>query len=335
MLVVRAWAPARAGHEGTVEMERRAIGSSGFDVAAIGLGCMPMSWAYLGDAAEAESVRVIHRALELGVDFFDTSDVYGPFLNEELVGRALVGRRDEAVVATKVGLVVGPDGGYPLIRAGHPDRIRAEIDGSLARLRTDVIDLYYLHRVDPEVPLEDSWAAMAELVAAGKVRALGLSEVTVDELERARGVHPVAAVQSELSLWSRERLDDVLPWCAANNVAFVPFAPLGRGFLTGTITTSAFDEGDFRSRLPRFTSEEVAANQAIVETVRAVADRHGAAPAQVAIAWLLALGPHVVPIPGTKRVRYLEENVGAASVRLTHDDLTELDAMPAPAAPRY
>jgi aryl-alcohol dehydrogenase-like predicted oxidoreductase len=315
-------------------MERRALGASGIGVGEIGLGCMPMNWAYIGDASEAESIRVIHRALELGVTFFDTADVYGPFLNEELVGRALEGR-SEAVVATKVGLVVGPDGGYPLLNAAHPDRIREEIDGSLARLRRETIDLYYLHRVDPEVSLEETWGAMSELVDTGKVRTLGLSEVSVDELERAYAIHPVAAVQSELSLWTRDRLDDVLPWCVENDVAFVPFAPLGRGFLTGAITESSFAADDFRSRLPRFTPEQVEANQAIVDAVRAVAERRGATPAQVAVSWLLALDRHVVPIPGTKRVAYLEQNVGAAAVSLTADDLADLDAMPAPTASRY
>jgi aryl-alcohol dehydrogenase-like predicted oxidoreductase len=315
-------------------MEQRALGATGIGVGEIGLGCMPMNWAYIGDASEAESIRVIHRAFELGVTFFDTADVYGPFLNEELVGRALA-EHPEAVVATKVGLEVGPDGGYPLLNAARPDRIREEIEGSLARLRREAIDLYYLHRVDPDVPLEESWGAMSDLVEAGKVRTLGMSEVSVEELERARAIHPVAAVQSELSLWTRDRLDDVLPWCLENDVAFVPFAPLGRGFLTGAITESSFAAGDFRSRLPRFTPEQVDANQAIVDSVRAVADRRGATPAQVAIAWLLALDPHVVPIPGTKRVAYLEENMGAAAVRLSADDLADLDEMPAPSASRY
>jgi len=315
-------------------MERRALGASGISVGEIGLGCMPMNWAYIGDASEAESIRVIHRALELGVTFFDTADVYGPFLNEELVGRALEGRT-EAVLATKVGLMVGPNGGYPMVNSADPDRIRVEIDGSLARLRREVIDLYYLHRVDPEVPLEDTWGAMSELVDSGKVRTLGMSEVSVEELERARAIHPVTAVQSELSLWTRDRLDDVLPWCVDNDVPFVPFAPLGRGFLTGAITESSFAADDFRSRLPRFTPEQVDANQAIVDAVRAVAERRGATPAQVAIAWLLALDPHVVPIPGTKRVAYLEENLGAASLRLTADDIAGLDSMPVPEAPRY
>jgi aryl-alcohol dehydrogenase-like predicted oxidoreductase len=296
---------------------------------------MPMHWAYGGERSDAASIEVIRRALSLGVTFLDTADVYGPFVNEALLGRALVGRRDEAVVATKVGLVVGPEGGYPLRNAAHPDRIRAEVDGSLQRLGIDTIDLYYLHRVDPEVPLEDSWGALSEIVAAGKARALGLSEVTPEQLERAHAIHPVSAVQSELSLWWRARLDDVLPWCRAKGAALVPYAPLGRGFLTGAIRDATFPHDDFRSRLPRFTSTQIDANQALVDVVRTVGDRHAATPAQVALAWLLALDPCVIPIPGTKRIAYLEENAGAADLALTAEDLAELEAMPAPTAPRY
>lgn len=302
---------------------------------AIGLGCMPMTWAYVGDATDAGSIDVIHRAVELGVTFFDTADVYGPFTNEDLVGRALEGRRDDVTLATKVGLVVGPNGGYPVDNDARPERIRMEIDGSLERLRTDVIDLYYLHRVDGKVPLEESWSAMAGLVADGKVRSLGLSEVGIDELERAHAIHPVAAVQSELSLWTRDRLDDVVPWCAEHGAAFVPFAPLGRGFLTGAITSASFDDADFRATNPRFTRDSIEENLALVDRVRTIAERNGATPAQVALAWLLAQGPHVIPIPGTKRRSYLEENVGAADVRLGPEDLAELDALPQPSAPRY
>ncbi len=315
-------------------MRTRRLGAGGPEVGEIGLGCMPMNWAYLAEHSDEQSVGVIHRALELGVTFFDTADVYGPFENEDLVGRALQGH-DDAVVATKVGLVVGPNGGYPLDNAAHPDRIRAEVDASLRRLRREVIDLYYLHRVDPQVPIEDSWGAMAELAVQGKVRRLGLSEVTVDQLEVATQIHPVSAVQSELSLWTRERLDDVVPWCVEHDVAFVPYAPLGRGFLTGAITSATFDAEDFRRRLPRFTDDAIDANLALVERVRSVAERHGATPAQVAIAWLLQLAPQIVPIPGTKRRRYLEENVGAAALSLSTDDVAELDALPDAAGARY
>jgi aryl-alcohol dehydrogenase-like predicted oxidoreductase len=316
-------------------MEERTLGPNGPRVGAIGLGCMPMSWAYPGDASDDASIGVIHRAVELRVTFFDTADVYGPFTNEDLVGRALQGRRPEVVLATKVGLVVGPNGGYPLQNDARPERIVREVEGSLARLRTDVIDLYYLHRIDPEVPLEESWGAMAGLVEAGKVRALGLSEVNLDELDRARAIHPVAAVQSELSLWTRDRLDDVVPWCAEHGATFVPFAPLGRGFLTGTITRASFEDADFRAQNPRFTQRAIDENLAIVDGVRAVADRRGATPAQVALAWILAQGSHVIPIPGTKRLGFLEENVAAADLTLEAEDLAELDALPQPSAPRY
>ena len=301
----------------------------------IGLGCMPMSFGYLDPASDDTPDTVIGRALDLGVTMFDTADVYGPFTNEDLVGRALEGRRDEAMIATKVGLVVGPSGGYPLSRDARPERILEQVHRSLRRLRTDTIDLYYLHRVDDRVPLEESWGAMSSLVDAGHVRALGLSEVGIDELERAHAIHEVAAVQSELSLWTRDALDEVVPWCADHGAAFVPFSPLGRGFLTRTITQARFEAGDFRSSNPRFTDEAIEANQRIVSVVRQVAERHGATPAQVAIAWTLAQGDHVMPIPGTKRIRYLEENVAAATLKLTDEELAALDAVPTPSAPRY
>lgn len=301
----------------------------------IGLGCMPMSFGYVDTASDDTPDAVIGRALDLGVTMFDTADVYGPFTNEDLVGRALEGRRDEATIATKVGLVVGPSGGYPLSRDARPERIVEQVHGSLQRLRIDTIDLYYLHRVDEVVPLEESWGAMSSLVDAGHVRALGLSEVGIDELDRAHAIYPVAAVQSELSLWTRDALDEVVPWCAEHGAAFVPFSPLGRGFLTGTITEARFEVGDFRSSNPRFTDEAIAANQRIVTVVREVAERHGATPAQVALAWTLAQGDHVLPIPGTKRIRYLEENVTAAAITLSDEDLAALDAVPTPSAPRY
>jgi aryl-alcohol dehydrogenase-like predicted oxidoreductase len=316
-------------------MDRRPLGGSGLQVGRIGLGVMPMDWGYFGPS-EDDPVRVIHRALDLGVDHFDTADVYGPFTNEETLGRALEGRRDEAVIATKVGLKVGPNGGYPLQKDARPERIREEIEGSLRRLRTEAVDLYYIHRIDPAVPLEDQWGAMKSLVESGKVRALGLSEASVAELEVAMGIHPVAALQSELSLWTRDALDDVVPWCADRGVAFVPFSPLGRGYLTGTITSATYDHPlDFRRDNPRFTQEALDANMAIVDVVRRVAGRHGATPAQVAIAWCLAQGEHVLPIPGTKRMRYLEENVAAGEVRLSPDDLRELDALPQAVGARY
>ena len=316
---------------------QRTLGRDGPAVGAIGLGCMGMTWAYNPeDRDEAESIATIHRALELGVTFLDTADMYGPFTNEELVGTALAGRRDEAVLATKAGLVVESTDPIRMRRDGRPEHIRAAIDASLGRLQTDRVDLYQLHRVDEDVPLEETWGAMAETVAAGKAGAIGLSEVTVDELDRAHAIHPVASVQSELSLWTRDPLDGVLAWCAAHGAAFIPFSPLGRGFLTGRLDGSAtFASGDFRSGLPRFADAARAQNEAIVDTVRAVAGRLGAQPSQVALAWVLAQGEHVVPIPGTRRRRWLEENAAAAHVTLGAEDLAELDALPAPEGARY
>ena len=303
--------------------------------ARIGLGCMPMSFGYVDADADDDPVDVIHRAIDLGAPMLDTADVYGPFSNEELVGAAIHDRRDRVEVATKVGLLVGPNGGYPLDRDASPQHVRSAIDASLGRLRTDVVDLYYLHRIDPNVPVEETWGAMAELVGAGKVRALGLSEVTVAEAERAHAIHPVAAIQSEMSLWTRDPLADIVPWCAEHGARFVPFSPLGRGFLTGAISAASFDESDFRSNNPRFTAEAVDANQAIVARVREVAERVGATPAQVALAWTLAQGEHVLPIPGTKRRRYLEENLAAGDLVLSPEDLADLDALPVAEGARY
>jgi aryl-alcohol dehydrogenase-like predicted oxidoreductase len=301
----------------------------------IGLGCMGMSWAYDADQRDDDaSAAVIHRALDLGATLLDTADVYGPYTNEELVGRALEGRRDEAVLATKCGMTVEDVAEYRLGRDGRPEHVREAIDASLRRLGTDHVDLYQLHR-DPDVPVEETWGAMAAAVAAGKARAIGLSEVGVAELERAQAVHPVASVQSELSLWTRDALAEVLPWCAAHGAAFLPFAPLGRGFLTGQLQPRDFAPGDFRRNNPRFAREAMDANLALVQRVRAVAERHGATPAQVALAWVLAQGDHVVPIPGTKRLERLEENVAAAHVRLSAEDLAELDSLPDAVGSRY
>jgi len=316
-------------------MDTRAIGSSGLQAGAIGLGCMGMSWAY-GRADASDATAVIGRALAGGATLIDTAAVYGPHDNERLVGSALEGRRDEAVLATKTGLVAEPGRPETIRRNGRPEHVRADVDGSLGRLATDVIDLWYLHRVDPDVPVEETIGAMAEQVDAGKVRALGLSEVDVPTLERALAVHPIAAVQSELSLWTREALDDIVPFCAENGIAFVPFSPLGRGFLAGSVDSgTTFEDGDFRGRNPRFTAEARAANQAIADRVREIADSLDATPAQVAIAWTLAQGDHVIPIPGTKKLRYLEDNLGAAELQLSAADLAELDALPAPVGSRY
>ena len=313
-------------------MRTRRLGSAG-EVGAVGLGCMGMSWAYgAAERDDGASRAVLQRALDLGVTLIDTADVYGPFTNEELVGSALAGRRDEAFLATKCGLVAGPDG---IGRDGRPEHVRAALDASLRRLGTDRVDLWQLHRVDPEVPVAETWGAMAEQVAAGKARHLGMSEVGVAELDAAHAVHPVATVQSELSLWTRDPLAEVLPWCQANGAGFLPFSPLGRGFLTGTVTAGSFDDTDFRAKNPRFTDEAMAGNAALVAAVAVVADRLGASAAQVALAWVLAQGEQVVPIPGTKKQHWLEQNAAAADLVLAPADLAELDALPAPVGERY
>lgn len=292
-----------------------------------------MSWAY-GPSDDQTSIQVIHRAIDLGVTLLDTADVYGPYANEQLVGRALRGRRDEVVLATKVGLLA--DGAGTMHGNGRPEYIRGAVEGSLARLGVDHIDLYQLHRVDVNVPLEESWGTLADLVGEGKVRWIGLSEVSVPQIEAAQAIHPVTTVQSELSLWTRDPLESVLPYCAEQGIGFLPFSPLGRGFLTGKIDAStAFEADDFRSRLPRFQAEALAANQAIVDKVRAVASRAGVTPGQVALAWVIAQGRHVVPIPGTKRLAYLEENAASADLELPAEVLAELDALPAPVGERY
>jgi len=327
-------------------MRTTTLGSTGPEAGVIGLGCMGMTFSYDMETPrdEATSIAVIHRALEEGMTLIDTADAYGPYTNEELVGRALAGgHRDRAVLATKVGLltdsveVVDPGGSSPGAgRDGRPEHVRASIDGSLRRLGTDHVDLYQLHRVDPRVPLEETWGTMAETVAAGKARHIGLSEVTVTEIRRAQAVHPTTSVQSELSLWTRDALAEVLPYCQAQGIAFLPFAPLGRGFLTGRFASADdLPRDDFRRGLPRFQRDALRANLAIVGLVRAVAARAGATPAQVALAWVLAQGRYVVPIPGTKTPKYLLDNAGAADLELTAADLAELDATPAPQGARY
>ena len=314
-------------------LSTRTLGTLGPHVGAVGLGCMGMSWAYgAAERDDARSREVLQRALDLGVTLIDTADVYGPFTNEELVGSGLGTRRDEAFLATKCGLVVGADG---IGRNGRPEHVRAAIDASLQRLGTDRVDLWQLHRVDPDVPVEETWGAMAEQVLAGKALHLGMSEVGIAELAAAQAIHPVTTVQSELSLWTRDPLAEVLPWCAAQGVGFLPFSPLGRGFLTGTVGVGSFDEGDFRAKNPRFTPAAMTANSALVQVVRAVADRLAATPAQVALAWVLAQGDHVIPIPGTKKLTWLEQNAAAADVVLSAADLAELDALPAPVGARY
>ena len=318
-------------------MKQRRLGTNGPKVGAVGLGCMGMTTAYdTNERDDEESVRVIHRAIELGVVLIDTAEVYGPYENEELVGRALAARamRERVVLATKTGLV-REDGG--IRRDGRPERIREAIDGSLSRLGTDHVDLYYLHRVDPEVPVEESWGAMKEVAEAGKAVRLGISEATLEQIEKAHALHPVSAVQSEMSLWTRDWIEaGVVSWCAENGATFVPYAPLGRGYLTGALSSrKGFDENDFRARNPRFSREALEGNSRIVEAVKAVAERLSATPAQVAIAWTLAQGEHVVPIPGTKKMRRLEENAAAADLDLSEDALADLERIPASVAPRY
>lgn len=302
------------------------------DVSRIGLGAMGMSQAYTGAGTdEAESIRTVHRALELGVTFIDTAEIYGPYTNEELLGRALKGRRDQVVLATKFGLVShGGDG--PGNQDSSPANIRTAVEGSLARLGTDHIDLYYQHRVDPNVPIEETAGTVGELIAEGKVRAFGLSEAGPDTIRRANAVTPVSAVQSEYSLFTRDPEARVLPTLRELGIGFVPFSPLGRGFLTGTIrSTEGSDKDDFRRDNPRFTGENFQHNLRLADEVREVATEAGATPAQVAIAWLLAQGDDIAPIPGTKRVTRLEENAAADTLRLTPTQLDRLTSLP-PAA---
>jgi aryl-alcohol dehydrogenase-like predicted oxidoreductase len=288
-----------------------------------------MSYGYTPmERDDEESVRVIHRALELGVDLLDTADVYGPFSNEKLLGRALNLHRHGVKVATKCGLVAGVDG--KLNRNGRPEYIKAACEASLRRLRVEAIDLYQLHRVDPEVPLDDTWGALAELVTEGKVRALGISHATGDELERVHAVFPVTAVQYELSVWATRSRDEVLPWCQKSGVGFLAFAPVGRGYLSGILDHTALGLDDSRSRDPRFSADAMIANRVIVRGLRRIGARHGATPAQVAIAWTMAQSDNVVPIPGTRRLRWLEENVAAADLQLTAADLRDIDNLPAP-----
>ena len=304
-------------------MQQRQLGE--LTVSALGLGCMGMSQAY-GTADLAESERTLHRALALGVNFLDTANAYGMGHNEELIGRVLHDKRDAIVLATKFGISI-KDGKRGI--DGHPDQIEARCDESLARLQTDVIDLYYLHRLDPQVPIEDSVGAMAKLVAAGKVRYLGLSEVSAKTLRRAHAVHPITAVQSEYSLWTRDPEPHVLPACRELGVGFVPFSPLGRALLAGAITDeSTIDQkGDMRKAMPRFQGENLTRNLKLVARFTALAEDKGVTPGQLALAWLLAQGEDIVPIPGTKRVRYLEENIAATDVVLSANELDAIEAL--------
>ncbi|MEU9090480.1 aldo/keto reductase [Streptomyces sp. NPDC048428] len=302
------------------------------EVSRIGLGAMGMSHGYTGSGTdEAEAVRTVHRALELGVTLIDTAEIYGPYTNEELLGRALKGRRDKVVLATKFGLVSHAGEG-PWNLDSSPANIRTAVEGSLKRLGTEYIDLYYQHRVDPNTPIEETAGAVGELVAEGKVRAFGLSEAGPDTIRRAHAIHPVSAVQSEYSLWTRGLEDRVLPVLRELNIGLVPFSPLGRGFLTGTIRSAdQFDESDFRRDNPRFTGENFQRNLRLADEVKAIAAEAGVTPAQVALAWLLAQGDDIAPIPGTKRVTRVEENTAADAVKLTDEQLAKLSSLP-PAA---
>jgi aryl-alcohol dehydrogenase-like predicted oxidoreductase len=305
-------------------MEQRTLGSQGLRVSAIGLGCMPMSQLY-GPADEQESAATIHRALDLGVTLLDTADMYGPFANERLVGRAIAERRDEVVVATKFGNQHRPDGSWVGIN-GKPDYVRRACDASLGRLGVDHIDLYYQHRVDRSVPVEETWGAMAELVQAGKVGHLGISEAAPATIRRANAVHPVTAVQSEYSLFTRDPEGEVLTTVRELGIGFVCFGPLGRGLLSGRLTSpDAFAPDDLRRDLPRFQGENFARNLAVVAQLERLAAEQGATASQLAIAWLLAQGDDVVPIPGAERRRYLQENVRAVEVRLTPKDLAAIE----------
>ena len=318
-------------------MKYRNLGQ-GLNVSAIGVGCMPMvsggNINYGGDASEDESIATIQRAIDIGFTFFDTAEMYGPFANEELVGRAIRGRRDGLVIATKFALRW--DGNNPVGLDGSPDNARRACEGSLQRLGIDTIDLFYQHRVDPTIPIEETIGGMAELVKEGKVRHLGMSEAAPETLRRAAAVHPIAALQSEYSLWERDVEEEILPTCRALGIGFVPYSPLGRGFLTGQFRSlDDLPADDWRRNDPRWSGENFAANLKIVDSIQAVADRHGVSLAQIAIAWLLAQGPDIVPIPGFKRRATLEDSAGAVDVELSAEDLAALEAARAVTGARY
>jgi aryl-alcohol dehydrogenase-like predicted oxidoreductase len=312
-------------------MQKRKLGNSDLEVSALGLGCMGMSFSYGPPKDKQEMVSLIRAAVERGVTFFDTAEVYGPFTNEELLGEALAPFREQVVIATKFGFDLSPDfdprgmKGLPGLNS-RPEHIKQAVEGSLKRLKVETIDLYYQHRVDPDVPIEDVAGAVKELIQQGKVKHFGLSEAGVQTIRRAHAVQPVAALQSEYSLWWRKPEEEVIPTLEELGIGLVPYSPLGKGFLTGRFDeNTTFDSTDFRSALPRFTPEALKANQALVDLLGQIAERKKATPAQIALAWLLAQKPWVAPIPGTTKLHRLEENIGAASVELTPDDLREID----------
>ncbi|HYA19768.1 MAG TPA: aldo/keto reductase [Burkholderiales bacterium] len=309
-------------------MQKRKLGKSNLEVSSIGLGCMGMSFSYGPPADKQEMISLIRSAVERGVTFFDTAEVYGPYANEELVGEALFPFRGQVVIATKFGFKLDPKGGPKWVGLhSRPEHIKQVAEGSLKRLKVDAIDLFYQHRVDPNVPIEDVAAAVKDLIREGKVKHFGLSEAGAQTIRRAHAVQPVTAVQSEYSLWWRKPEEEVLPTLEELGTGFVPYSPLGKGFLTGKINeTTTFDSSDFRNVLPRFTSEARKANQALVDLLRKIGERKKVTPAQIALAWLLAQKPWIVPIPGTTKLARLEENIGAAAVKLTYDDLREIDS---------
>jgi aryl-alcohol dehydrogenase-like predicted oxidoreductase len=308
-------------------MKKRKLGSSGLDVSAIGLGCMGMSFGYGPPKDKRDMISLLHAAVERGVTFFDTAEVYGPFTNEELVGEGLAPFRERVVIATKFGFKLDPTSGRSIGVDSRPEHIKEVAEASLKRLRTDVIDLFYQHRVDPEVPIEDVAGAVQELIEEGKVKHFGLSEAGVQTIRRAHAVQPVTALQNEYSLWWRRAEEEVLPALEELGIGFVPFSPLGRGFLTGKMNeNTTFDSSDLRNTLPRFTPEARKANRALVDLLGEIAKRKNATPARIALAWLLEQKPWIVPIPGTTKLKRLEENIGAVEIELTRDDLREIES---------
>ena len=308
-------------------MKIKSLGSQGIKASELGLGCMGMSDFY-GKRDDEESIKVIHRALELGINFLDTADMYGPYTNEELVGKAIKGRREQIILATKFGIVRDPNDPAKRAFNGKPEYVQSSVEGSLKRLGVDMIDLYYLHRKDPATDIEETVGAMAKLVQQGKIRGIGLSEVSEETLRKAHAVHPITTLQTEYSLWSRDPEDGLLQACKELGIAFVAYSPLGRGFLTGQIKRfEDFDKDDYRRHAPRFQGENFTKNVALVEKVGELAKRKGCTTSQLALAWVMAQGEHIFPIPGTKRIKYLEENVGAVDVKLSADELAEIDAI--------